>query len=50
MDIAMKTIANAQERNQDDWVSLFKRADERFQFVSVTQPEGSHLSLMEFRW
>ncbi|MCJ1311798.1 hypothetical protein MMC25_005471 [Agyrium rufum] len=50
MDIAMMTIQNSQERDQDDWISLFKRADERFKFEGVKHPEGAHLSFIEFHW
>lgn len=50
MDVAMMTLQNAQERDKDEWVSLFKCADERFTFAGVTQPEGSDLAVIVFTW
>lgn len=50
MDIAMMTMQNAQERDKGEWVDLFKRADERFQFMKVVQPEKSDLAVIEFIW
>jgi hypothetical protein len=50
MDVAMMTLQNAQERDKDEWISLFKRADERFSFAGVTQPEGSDLAVIVFTW
>ena len=50
MDISMLTLFNSQERDRDDWISLFKRADERFQFVDITHPKGANLSIIEFVW
>jgi len=50
MDVGMLTMQNARERDRDDWISLFKRADERFNFVGVTEPEGSDLAIIEFTW
>lgn len=50
MDLAMKTLQNAQERDQDDWVGLFKRASPRFKFISTQTPRGSQLSIIEFEW
>ena len=50
MDVSMLTIQNSQERDQDDWISLFSRADERFKFLGIKHPKGSHLSIIEFSW
>ena len=50
MDIAMMTMQNAQERDKGEWIDLFKRADERFHFVEVVQPEESDLAVIEFIW
>ena len=46
MDVPMVTIQNSQECDQDDWISLFRRTDERFKFLKVKHPEGSHLSII----
>jgi hypothetical protein len=49
-DLGMIAIQNGRERDLDEWKSLFGRADSRFHFVGVTQPEGSNLSLIEASW
>ena len=46
----MMTIQNSQERDQDDWISLFSRGDARFRFLGVKHPEGSLLSIIKFSW
>lgn len=46
----MLGILNARERDADEWRSLFKEADTRFDFLGVKQPEGSSLAIMEARW
>lgn len=50
MDIAMMTMQNAQERDKGEWIDLFKRAEERFHFVEVVQPEESDLAVIKFIW
>jgi|TARA_R110002003_G_scaffold124_19_gene11345 hypothetical protein len=50
MDLTMLEIANARERSIDEWKAVFEMADERFQFMGVTQPEGSKLSMLELVW
>lgn len=50
MDLAMKTLQNAQERDQDDWVDLFKKASLRFKYIGTQTPKGSQLSIIEFEW
>ena len=50
MDLNMLGILNARERDADEWRSLFKEADTRFDFLGVKQPEGSSLAIMEARW
>lgn len=46
----MSAYFNTWERDVDEWVELFRRADRRFQFIGVTQPQGSALALIEGRW
>lgn len=46
----MLQLTNAKERDLDDWISLFKHADSRFQFVGVRKPSESVLSFIEARW
>ncbi|KAH8676553.1 putative O-methyltransferase [Tricladium varicosporioides] len=49
-DLAMKQMTNGKERDVEDWIRLFKSADERFVFESVKVPEGSKLAIIEFSW
>ncbi|KAH6675785.1 putative O-methyltransferase [Halenospora varia] len=49
-DLAMKQMANGKERDVQDWIQLFKSADERFVFEGVKMPEGSKLAIIEFSW
>lgn len=46
----MKQMANGKERDVQDWIQLFKSADERFVFEGVKMPEGSKLAIIEFSW
>lgn len=50
MDLAMKTLQNSRERDEDDWKDLFSKANERFHFEGVQCPKGSQLSIIEFQW
>ncbi|KAF2272524.1 sterigmatocystin 8-O-methyltransferase [Westerdykella ornata] len=50
MDLSMNVLFNAWERDVDEWKELFRRADGRFRFIGVTQPQGSALALIEARW
>jgi len=46
----MNTYFNAWERDAEEWRELFKRADPRFKFIGITQPQGSALVLVEAQW
>ncbi|KAL4952517.1 S-adenosyl-L-methionine-dependent methyltransferase [Aspergillus filifer] len=48
MDLEMMTTFNARERPLSDWVKLCADADARFKLRSVSKPEGSNLSILEF--
>ncbi|MCJ1387546.1 hypothetical protein MMC18_000389 [Xylographa bjoerkii] len=50
MDLLMTTYFNSYERDAAEWQHLFARADSRFEFVGITQPQGSALALVEARW
>ncbi|MCJ1397470.1 hypothetical protein MMC11_000663 [Xylographa trunciseda] len=50
MDLLMTTYFNSYERDAAEWRDLFARADPRFEFVGITQPQGSALALIEARW
>ncbi|KAK5676898.1 hypothetical protein LTS10_010662 [Elasticomyces elasticus] len=49
-DVMMHALFAARERELDDWISIFAEADERFVLEAVRQPEGSRLSVMEWKW
>ncbi|KAK3631213.1 hypothetical protein LTR56_016988 [Elasticomyces elasticus] len=49
-DVMMHALFAARERELDDWISIFAEADERFILEAVRQPEGSRLSVMEWKW
>lgn len=46
----MLELFNAKERERDDWVELFERADSRFVVRSIQKPPGSILSFIEVVW
>jgi hypothetical protein len=50
MDLTMNTYFNAWERDAEEWEELFAKADARFEFVGIKQPQGSALALLEVRW
>ena len=47
MDLIQFVVVNGREREEEDWKSLLKQADERFQFVKAWKPEKSHMWLIE---
>lgn len=46
----MLSLLNAKERDDDDWIDLFKQVDERFKYIGHFQPQGSRMSIMEAIW
>ena len=50
MDIAMKQMTNAKERDFDDWMNLFGMADPRFRVQSPREPAGAKLAIIEAAW
>ncbi|KAM7202700.1 S-adenosyl-L-methionine-dependent methyltransferase [Rhypophila sp. PSN 637] len=50
MDISMKAFNNARERDAEDWVRLFARADVRFRFVGITVPQGARMAIIQAEW
>jgi 6-hydroxytryprostatin B O-methyltransferase len=48
MDMEMMTTFNARERPLADWVKLCSGVDSRLKLHSVSKPEGSVLSILEF--
>ncbi|KAL8960510.1 MAG: hypothetical protein Q9183_005452 [Haloplaca sp. 2 TL-2023] len=49
-DLAMLELHNGKERDEDEWINLFKLADSRFEVVRIFRPKGSRLSLIEAEW
>ncbi|CRL28936.1 O-methyltransferase, COMT, eukaryota [Penicillium camemberti] len=49
-DLYMLGLQNAQERTPDDWKSLFRDTDSRFNVTKISQPSKSYLSIMEVTW
>ena len=49
-DMYMLGLQNAQERTPDDWKSLFRDTDLRFNVTRISQPSKSYLSIMEVTW
>ncbi|KAL4910754.1 S-adenosyl-L-methionine-dependent methyltransferase [Aspergillus multicolor] len=50
MDLIMLTLCNSREREEADWVELFKKADSRFSNVKMWTPPGAALSIIEVVW
>ena len=50
MDVIMQVTVNAREREADDWVELFKAADERFKFLKAWKPEKSRMWFIVAEW
>lgn len=48
MDLEMLTTFNARERPLADWIKLCENADSRLKFRTVSKPEGSVMSILEF--
>lgn len=47
VDLLMMLAANAKERKKQDWVDIFKMADERFVVKAFKQPLGSSATLID---
>ena len=50
MDMLMLTLFNSREREKDDWLKLFEKADKRFVFSQAGTPKGSALGIIEVQW
>ena len=46
----MLAMANAKERDRNDWIQLLKDTDPRFVFKNVRTPPRSNLSTVEVVW
>lgn len=49
MDLLMRSVCNAREREVDDWKALFAQADVRFRWKGATKSTGK-LSFVEAVW
>ncbi|KAL9025549.1 MAG: hypothetical protein Q9196_005649 [Gyalolechia fulgens] len=49
-DMYMLAFQNAKERTAEDWKSLFREADERFELTRVEQPPKATLAVVEVTW
>lgn len=50
MDMIVLSLFNSREREMEDWVMLFRQADERYIDVKAWVPEGSSLAIVEALW
>ncbi|KAJ5092932.1 hypothetical protein N7456_008793 [Penicillium angulare] len=50
MDLIMLTLFNAREREEAEWIDLFKKADPRFSNVKIWMPEGAAMAIIEIVW
>lgn len=50
MDLAMMAAFNSKERTIDDWVALFREADERFKLDEAQFGGGQGLAVLRFKW
>jgi hypothetical protein len=50
MDLIMLALFNSQEREEGDWIELFKRADPRFSTPKIWTPEGATMGIIEATW
>lgn len=50
MDIGMLQLLNAQQREQDEWPELFRRADARYRYVGAKKPAGGIRWIIEAIW
>ena len=46
----MLQLLNSNQRDAEEWQDLFRKADERFEFVGIRKPAGAALSLIEAYW
>jgi hypothetical protein len=50
MDVGMLQLLNAQQREQDEWPELFRRADARFRYLGARKSEGAVRWIIEAEW
>ena len=50
LDMIMLSTHNSYEREAEDWIRIFKEADERFGPVKITPVPGALLAVLEIEW
>ena len=50
MDMIMLALHNSREREEQEWIVLFAKADPRFRFQSVKSMEGTVAAVLVFEW
>jgi hypothetical protein len=50
MDVFMQVTVNGREREIDDWMELFRLADERYKFLKAWKPQKSRMWMIEAGW
>ncbi|KAI1084347.1 S-adenosyl-L-methionine-dependent methyltransferase [Whalleya microplaca] len=50
LDVGMKQLLNAKEREMGEWPELFRKADPRFQYLGARRPEGGTSWIIEATW
>ena len=50
VDILMKVMTNAKERDFGEWQQLFKDASPGFKFLGVSHPPGTRNAIVEAEW
>lgn len=50
MDLVVLTLLNADERTEDEFQDLFKRASDGFTFLGVKRLKGCRMSVVEAVW
>ncbi|KAH9883976.1 O-methyltransferase-domain-containing protein [Xylariomycetidae sp. FL2044] len=49
-DLSMTALFNSRDRSAGDWKALLSEADPRFILMSVIQPSGSALAILDVHW
>ena len=49
-DLAIKYLLNSKERDADEWIKLFEKADPRFRAVKIRSRPQSMLPIIEATW
>jgi hypothetical protein len=50
MDIGMLQLLNAQQREQNEWPELFRRADSRYRYLGAKKPASAVRWIIEAEW